>query len=106
MNPTKEMKKAIAAIIGKAYKSCVKKERRAARATLKLAGKRASDWNRDNITVNHPYDKVRRNETCPCESGTKYKRCCLIEVQKSEAQVAIMTRKAQDDRKANNKKAS
>ncbi len=25
-----------------------------------------------------PYPKVSRNELCPCGSGKKFKRCCLV----------------------------
>jgi uncharacterized protein YchJ len=28
-----------------------------------------------------PFGKVGRNEPCPCGSGKKYKKCCLIKEQ-------------------------
>ena len=31
-----------------------------------------------NISISKPSDKVGRNEDCPCGSGKKYKKCCLI----------------------------
>lgn len=27
--------------------------------------------------------KIQRNETCPCESGKKYKKCCLADLEKN-----------------------
>jgi uncharacterized protein YecA (UPF0149 family) len=36
---------------------------------------------KDKATVKAPpvrSDKVGRNEPCPCGSGKKYKRCCLV----------------------------
>jgi preprotein translocase subunit SecA len=35
----------------------------------------------DKATVRVPFvrsDKVGRNEPCPCGSGKKYKKCCLL----------------------------
>lgn len=31
-------------------------------------------------------DKVGRNKSCPCGSGMKYKRCCLIKRQEYDRQ--------------------
>lgn len=28
----------------------------------------------------HPKEKIGRNDPCPCGSGKKYKRCCLLGV--------------------------
>ena len=28
------------------------------------------------------YKKVGRNDACPCQSGKKYKNCCLTKIQK------------------------
>jgi uncharacterized protein YecA (UPF0149 family) len=30
------------------------------------------------IPYRRPYDKIGRNEKCPCGSGKKYKKCCLF----------------------------
>jgi uncharacterized protein YecA (UPF0149 family) len=87
MNPDKQMKKAISKIVGKAYASCVKAERKAARRILKLAGFRAKLWNKSNVTVERGFEKVKRNELCPCESGLRYKKCCLLVLNKREQEV-------------------
>lgn len=78
MNDDKQMKRAISKIIGKAYTSCVKAERKAAKAILKLAGQRTKEWNKDNVTFVRGFNKMKRNELCPCESGLKYKKCCEL----------------------------
>jgi hypothetical protein len=39
-------------------------------------------WTFDKTKMRHPhsrYSHVGRNEPCPCESGKKYKNCCLNE---------------------------
>jgi hypothetical protein len=39
-------------------------------------------WTMTRTTARHPhsrYGHVGRNDPCPCESGKKYKRCCLPE---------------------------
>jgi hypothetical protein len=87
MNDTTEMKRAIKKIIGKAYTSCVKAERKAAKAILKMAGQRTADWNKRNITVSKSYDTIQRNELCPCESGLKYKKCCQLVIRNREQAV-------------------
>lgn len=40
-------------------------------------------WDMEWTKTRHPhshYRHVARNDQCPCESGKKYKKCCLIEV--------------------------
>jgi len=34
-------------------------------------------------------DKIGRNDPCPCGSGKKYKKCCLISLQSKETQQHI-----------------
>jgi hypothetical protein len=87
MNDTTEMKRSIKKIVGKAYSSCVKAERKAAKRLIKFAAKRTSGWNKDNVTIRKPYDKIQNNETCPCESGLKYKKCCLKRLNDKEQAV-------------------
>ena len=43
---------------------------------------------RDPITQSVSVKKVGRNETCPCGSGKKFKKCCLWKV---NAGVEIVT---------------
>jgi hypothetical protein len=81
---TKELKDGIKKIIGKAFQDCVKAERRLARNIIKRAGR---GWRRDNVTINKSYATIQRNETCPCESGLKYKKCCLKRINDREQQV-------------------
>jgi hypothetical protein len=81
---TKELKQQIKKIIGKAFNDCVKAERRLARNIIKRAGR---GWRRDNVTVKMKYEKIQRNETCPCESGLKYKDCCLQNIYKKQQAV-------------------
>lgn len=41
------------------------------------------DWDVERTFVRHPHEHYRhtgRNDPCPCESGRKYKKCCLREV--------------------------
>lgn len=38
--------------------------------------------------------KVGRNDPCPCDSGKKYKRCCLLEEEKQNAQQRAMANMA------------
>jgi hypothetical protein len=87
MNDDTKMKRAIKKIIGKAYTSCVKAERKAAKAILKMAGRRTSDWNKDNVTVSKKYKTIQRNELCPCESGLKFKKCCQLVIHNREQSV-------------------
>jgi hypothetical protein len=87
MNDNTEMKRAIKKIIGKAYKSCVKAERKAAKAILKRAGQRTAEWNKRNVTVSKRYNTIQRNELCPCESGLKYKKCCQLVIHNREQAV-------------------
>lgn len=35
-------------------------------------------------TIRKRYETIKRNETCPCESGLKYKNCCLKEIHAQE----------------------
>ncbi len=81
---TKEMKQKIKDIIGKAFKDCVKAERRLARNIIKRAGR---GWRRDNVTIKKGYATIQRNETCPCESGLNYKKCCLKRINDQEQMI-------------------
>jgi uncharacterized protein YchJ len=38
-------------------------------------------------TIRKRYETIKRNETCPCESGLKYKKCCLKEIRSQEQTV-------------------
>jgi hypothetical protein len=33
--------------------------------------------NEKGMFLRRGYDKVQRNDPCPCESGRKFKNCCL-----------------------------
>jgi hypothetical protein len=35
-------------------------------------------------TYKRDYEKLRRNDICPCGSGQKYKNCCLKRIIKTE----------------------
>jgi len=42
-----------------------------------------NEWSYLKTKVRHPHSKfknVGRNDQCPCESGKKYKKCCLNEI--------------------------
>ena len=47
-------------------------------------------------TIKNKYQKLRRNETCPCEENMKmdkplkYKQCCMKEVRNSEQQIRML----------------
>ncbi|MDX9872999.1 MAG: SEC-C domain-containing protein [Clostridia bacterium] len=36
--------------------------------------------------MKNPLDSIERNETCPCGSGRKYKKCCQVAVEEQAAQ--------------------
>ena len=38
-----------------------------------------SDAGDDSIQMAKVGDKTKRNEDCPCNSGKKFKKCCLIQ---------------------------
>lgn len=38
--------------------------------------------------------KLGRNEPCPCDSGKKYKKCCLINTKYEEGEEALEDRAA------------
>ena len=35
-------------------------------------------------TIKRQHEKLKRNSLCPCESGKKYKHCCLKKIQAKE----------------------
>ena len=34
-------------------------------------------WN-EGVPAHNPFRHVSRNDPCPCGSGKKFKRCCLV----------------------------
>ena len=51
-------------------------------------------------TIRKGYDTIQRNEPCPCESGLKYKKCCLLVLQNRQQKVyenIHAQRRLQDD---------
>lgn len=45
-----------------------------------LEGVVESDADDDSLTVRRDQTRVGRNDPCPCGSGKKYKKCCLLKV--------------------------
>ena len=43
--------------------------------------------------VLHADEKISRNAKCPCGSGRKYKRCCLLELEMLTRKAVIESRK-------------
>jgi uncharacterized protein YchJ len=64
-----------------------KLDRRKAKQIIKDALKSVKANRLAKVTINKPYATIQRNETCPCESGLKYKKCCLKRINDKEQEV-------------------
>jgi len=64
-----------------------KLNRRRAKQIIKDALKSVKEYRKEHVTVNKPYETIQRNEDCPCESGLKYKKCCLKRLNDKEQSV-------------------
>jgi hypothetical protein len=62
-------------------------DRRKAKQIIKDALKSVKEQRLAKVTVRKPYDKIQNNETCPCESGHKYKHCCKKKLDDREQMV-------------------
>jgi uncharacterized protein YchJ len=62
-------------------------DRRKAKQIIKDALKSVKANRLAKVTIRKPYATIQRNETCPCESGLKYKKCCLKRINDKEQEV-------------------
>jgi hypothetical protein len=54
-------------------------------------------------TIKRVCEKIGRNEICPCESGLKYKRCCLRKKHAEEQRVLTAIHRIRDEKKLDKK---